>query len=342
MILKGIQFTYYVQKANNINVKIILSNIFICRERAVSDTPSLKRPPLSNSHAISFANLEQLKKETTRRRPRSNSIASRESKESDSRYDYLRTRSISSPMVYDPHSFSDDINDVLVGNNGDAIFERTSGKMGKGMLCLEYSDHGTGDFRTPSFMLSDTSNGSTITPLRYCTHTIYSGKIPIPGHMHSIRSTISDSSTLVVTLQDMHSGVEVDLIYTAMHDYDCITRRAVYRNMDESGSAKIINKACSVTIDFESDPSCFYLTQLSGSWGRERYIEENRLSTGMRSFGSTRGVSSHQHNPFAVISTGPPSETKVSIAIFCYFKKYTFIYLLNETLGRGQRILSDI
>ena len=37
------------------------------------------------------------------------------------------------------------------------------------------------------------------------------------------------------------------------------------------------------------------------SWGRERYMVETKLTHGMQSFGSMRGVSGHQHNPFAGI-----------------------------------------
>ena len=46
-------------------------------------------------------------------------------------------------------------------------FERSGGKIGKGMLCVEYADHGTGDFRAPSFTVIDNANGSSISPLRY-------------------------------------------------------------------------------------------------------------------------------------------------------------------------------
>ena len=34
----------------------------------------------------------------------------------------------------------------------------------------------------------------------------------------------------VVTMADVASGIEVDLIYVAMHHYDVVTRRAVFRN----------------------------------------------------------------------------------------------------------------
>jgi hypothetical protein len=34
-------------------------------------------------------------------------------------------------------------------------------------------------------------------------------------------------------------------------------------------------------------------------WGRERYVGETKLTQGLHSFGSMRGVSGHIHNPFA-------------------------------------------
>ena len=46
------------------------------------------------------------------------------------------------------------------------------------------------------------------------------------------------------------------------------------------------------------------------SWARERYVIETKLTQGIQSFGSARGVSSHQHNPFLAITIGSPNETK--------------------------------
>jgi hypothetical protein len=92
-------------------------------------------------------------------------------------------------------------------------FERQLGKLGKGVLCVEYTDHGTGDFRSPSLIVVDHFNGSAISPLRYRSHKIYKGKLPLE-EMPSIRCLYSsDASTLVVTLVDAVSALEVDLIY---------------------------------------------------------------------------------------------------------------------------------
>jgi hypothetical protein len=92
-------------------------------------------------------------------------------------------------------------------------FERQLGKLGKGGLCVEYSDHGTGDFRPPSFIVIDNYNGSAISPLRYRSHKIYKGKLPLEG-MPSIRCLdTNEASTLVVTMMDIFTGLEVDLVY---------------------------------------------------------------------------------------------------------------------------------
>lgn len=73
-----------------------------------------------------------------------------------------------------------------------------------------------------------------------------------------------------------------NLSYTVcMHNYDVITRRTVFRNIDHRdvcssvliagsgenvhyGSSKVILKASSFSLDFEAEPEPFYQVQLSG------------------------------------------------------------------------------
>ncbi len=76
------------------------------------------------------------------------------------------------------------------------------------------------------------------------------------------------------------------LFPVAMHDYDCVTRRVVFRNNDKrkgynlqqnqnqqsseedqqngNGFSKVIQKASSLTIDFEQPSKSFHMVQLSG------------------------------------------------------------------------------
>ena len=211
-------------------------------------------------------------------------------------------------------------------------FGRKKGTLGKGTLCTEYSDSGTGDFRSPSFIVQ-TANGSSITPVKYQSHKIISGKAELPDHLPGIRGTEDDTTTLVITMYDAISGLEIDLYYVCLHDYDGIVRRTVFknkhphRNVDGSDDLrpKVIQRAYSCTVDFEASHNPFHMVQLSGSWARERQIVETKLTHGMQTFSSARGVSSHQQNPFAIITNGPPSETDGEVKAFSLVYSGNFI-----------------
>lgn len=178
--------------------------------------------------------------------------------------------------------------------------------VGKNTKLLEYSDRGTGDYRSCSFEL-EYSDGTTLSPLVYSSHRIYVGKLsppfPLPG---LFVNSDSDASTLELTMKDPLTKVEVVLYYTVFHEYDVIVRRTLFRNtLDES---LIIRRCYSCTQDFDTDD--FYLTQLSGSWARERQMVTKKLCQGISLVESTRGASSHQHNPFGVITIGEPAEDR--------------------------------
>ena len=88
-------------------------------------------------------------------------------------------------------------------------------------MCLEYSDYGTGDFRSPSFYIRCT-NSSTITPLKYKSYQIIPGKPILPHHLPSIYGESpsmeeqgvinpNDATTLIITMWDNIVGLEVSL-----------------------------------------------------------------------------------------------------------------------------------
>eukprot|EP00439_Symbiodinium_sp_Y106_P000355 s8620_g1.t1 len=74
-------------------------------------------------------------------------------------------------------------------------------------------------------------------------------------------------------------------------------------------------KCMSGTFDFLTND--WHLLSLHGSWACERQITTRRLQEGTIHIGSNRGVSSHQMNPFCVLSAGPPSETSGQCWGFC-------------------------
>ncbi|NTM05312.1 alpha-galactosidase, partial [Enterococcus faecium] len=76
-----------------------------------------------------------------------------------------------------------------------------------------------------------------------------------------------------------------------------ITRSA--RVMNKGKDIQIIENISSLSLDL---PDANYeWQQLSGAWGRERTIKSRTLQQGIQSIESTRGISSHQHNPFVTL-----------------------------------------
>ena len=209
------------------------------------------------------------------------------------------------------------------------VYRRKKSIFGKGAIKHEYSDYGTGDFRSPSFRLSYSSDGSHISPMQYKCHRIVAGKIPMVDKcMPHIRSWATSkegeakfATTLIVTMIDTHTHFEIDLIYNIIHNHDVLVRSTVFRNSSSESHynnptankgkphpmISRLHRAMSTTVDFENERGGYFCKYLSGSWARERHVQETQLHPGIFSIGSTRGTSGHVHNPFIAISRGGPS-----------------------------------
>ena len=177
--------------------------------------------------------------------------------------------------------------------------------VGRQAKLLEYADFGTGDYRSPSFAV-EYQDGSTISPLKYRAHRIVPGSIRMRSGLPQARGDATQCTTLVISSVDELTGLEVELYFTAYAAHDVLVRRTVIRNR---GKASLdVTRAMSATVDFGTGNH--HMTHLSGCWAAERQVVTQRLHHGTASFGSRRGTSSHQHNPFVAIHPeGPPSET---------------------------------
>lgn len=172
--------------------------------------------------------------------------------------------------------------------------------LGKNTKLLEFSDQGTGDYREASFKLTFSSDGSTVCPVRYKGHRILDEKVPMPPPLPAMYTDNSDeATTLIVEMEDSLTNLSIFLYYTVYHDYDIVTRRTVVVN--NSDQPLTLRHCASGTFDFDAE-SDFYMTQLAGGWARERHMVTQRLDYGVKEIKSSRGASSHQFNPFIVIT----------------------------------------
>lgn len=156
----------------------------------------------------------------------------------------------------------------------------------------EYGFYAHGDYRDPTAIFERT-DGAAMSRLRYKSYTVTDGAPKLSGMPH-VRS---GDKTLVITLEDDFSDIEVDLYYTVCDDSDVLVRSAVIRNV---GKREInVKKAFSFRLDLPNGE--YSMLRLGGSWARERYTEVAPIAHGITRLQSLRGASSHQTNPFAAI-----------------------------------------
>lgn len=179
--------------------------------------------------------------------------------------------------------------------------------LGKNTKLLEFSDACTGDYRDASFKVVFSKDGSSVCPIQYKGYKIKHGKVPMPSPMPAMYTdSVEEATTLIVEMEDILTGLHFNLHYTVMHDYDIITRRTVIVN---NGSHPVnLEHLVSGTFDFDAEMD-YYMTELAGGWARERAVVTQKLEYGVTVVKSARGASSHQFNPFIVVSPNePPAE----------------------------------
>lgn len=172
-------------------------------------------------------------------------------------------------------------------------------------LKQEYPVYGTTDFRHPAIEIKQ-NNGSNISNFCYKSHSISSGKPKLSGLPATYTENDNEAQTLTIVLEDELTHVQVELLYTLFAQGGIIARSAKITN---NGAETVhLTTAMSLCLDL---PDCDYeWLQFSGSWARERHLKVRKLEQGITSVESTRGASSHEHNPFVILKRPSTDENK--------------------------------
>lgn len=163
-------------------------------------------------------------------------------------------------------------------------------------LPQEYPTLGTGDYRSCALNIEN-SDGSECCNLLFSGYEIVKGKYALKG-LPAVWADDNEADTLKITLQDAVSGVEVCLLYGVLAESDIITRSAIIRNKGKD--RVIIRKAAAACLDFVTGD--FDVIKFYGKHAMERSMERTRACHGTISFGSLRGMSSHQYNPAVILA----------------------------------------
>ncbi|OUQ19780.1 alpha-galactosidase [Lachnoclostridium sp. An14] len=163
-------------------------------------------------------------------------------------------------------------------------------------LPQEFSSDRSGDYRNPSVELV-WGEGGTAFSGKVAGYEISPGACVIKGMPGLSGGPKENVDTLVIRLEDPVSRVEVRLAYTVFEEKDVIARSVILANY---GTKPLrLEKLMSATLDFrDSDYDLIYFT---GRHMMEREMRRIPIRDGVHSVGSSRGTSSHQYNPFAIL-----------------------------------------
>lgn len=195
----------------------------------------------------------------------------------------------------------------------------------------EYGFAENGDYRVPAFGVRD-GRGYPVTGPFELDVNIYRGKRQIPGLPSARTGSDEDIQTVELRMVDNPSGLLTVLSYTMFPEHDAVTRNVIFHN--RGNAALRLEKAASVSMDMPNRD--YELLYLHGAWARERQIIRRALQPGTVSFGSTRGISSHQFSPsFALLE---PETTEFRGDAYGYSLIYSGNFLAEIELNQDDNL----
>lgn len=201
----------------------------------------------------------------------------------------------------------------------------------------EYPVYGTSDYRQPAIEICQT-NGSKISDFHYQSHSISNGKPKLENLPATYTENDDEALTLTIHLQDPVTLVEIDLLYTIFAQNGIIARSAKIYNQGKDDVH--LTTAMSLCLDL---PDCDYeWLQFSGTWSRERHLKVRKLEQGITAINSTRGHSSHEHNPFIILKRPTTDENKGEAIGFSLIYSGNFLAQAEVDTHDVTRILMGI
>lgn len=175
----------------------------------------------------------------------------------------------------------------------------------------EFPVWGSGDYRV-NCLQAGFESGVNDCLLIFDNYKTYNGKYALSGLPAMFAAEKDNVETLEIVLKDRYEDLYVHLYYGVFEDYDVITRAAVVEN--RTGNCVRLSRIMSACIDFnrsDLDMMHFY-----GKHAGERNTERTPLFHGITELRSTRGTSSHQHNPFIILADRKTDEDTGSCYAF--------------------------
>lgn len=158
----------------------------------------------------------------------------------------------------------------------------------------EYPVYGSSDFREGAIEVMDGEDYLYL-DFKFDSYTIedqkpYDLKMPLSASAGNVK-------VLKVRLKDSDHKLTLTQTYAVFDDVSAVVRSSELTNDGDHGVqiSKIMSGA------LELPDAGYELWHLCGAWLKEDHVKRQNLAPGHLSFGSLRGATSHQHNPFAAL-----------------------------------------
>ena len=213
--------------------------------------------------------------------------------------------------------------------------------MGSSLMSLEhikqeYPVFGTTDFRYPALEIQYPT-GDLISHFRYVSYRIEKGKT-VTGALPGTFGNEEDVETLIVCLKDDYADLELELHYAIYANYPIITRQQKIINKDTQTVS--IKRFASFSLDLPNEN--YDWVHLDGAWARENHLSRSSIQKGIQNISSTRGHSSHMHNPFLAVCSPQTCENSGLVYGFSLIYSGSFLAQIESDNYNTLRIQMGI
>lgn len=172
---------------------------------------------------------------------------------------------------------------------------RTMRGVSPDILPQEYTGCNVGDFRVSCLTVTD-AQGAYGADCIYVSHSITAGKYSLQG-LPSAYTEDDNTQTLTVRMEDPVTGLTLELLYGVFEQRDVITRAVRLTN---GGTNTLrLDRVMSACLDMPYGE--WDLIHFQGRHAMERQMAREAVGSHIQTIASTRGASSHHHNPFLIL-----------------------------------------
>ncbi|MFG6384033.1 MAG: alpha-galactosidase [Lachnospiraceae bacterium] len=164
-------------------------------------------------------------------------------------------------------------------------------------LPQEFPVCGSGDYRVDCLHV-DLGAGVSDCLMFFDSYNTYHGKYSLEGLPAMFALEEEKVDTLELILKDNQEELYLHLFYGVFEEYDIITRAVIVEN--QTNREVRLSRVLSACLDMDHDGMDFI--HFYGRHAGERELERVSLFHGITELRSTRGTSSHQHNPFVILA----------------------------------------